>query len=206
MGEVYKITKESVNTNTNADPPVLDLNRNILSTDKEQLNRWSEHFESVLNHVVSSKVPPLATATETISPAISMPQTPPSKSEIDSTIKSLPSAKAAEIDGIPAEFYKSNPYMSPEVLQPILEKAWLSEAFPEESNLKICDNWLGICVLPAISKIISNVILDRLKDHLYSTIDREQAGLRSGSCCIDHINTLRSSKVLNTVPICIWFL
>ena len=102
-----------------------------------------------------------------------------------SAIKSIPSGKAAEIDGIPAEFYKSNPYMSAEVLQPILEEAWLSDAFPVEridgiivkipknANPKICDNWQGICVLPAISKIISKVILDRIKDHLYSSIDRE---------------------------------
>ena len=36
------------------------------------------------------------------------------------------------MDGIPAEFYKSNPYMATEVLQPILEEARLSELFPEE--------------------------------------------------------------------------
>ena len=34
-------------------------------------------------------------------------------------------------------------------------------------------------------------MLDRIKDHLYSTIDREQARLRPGSACVDHINTLR---------------
>ena len=50
--EVYKITKELVNTNTKADPPVLDLNENILSTVEEKLNRWREHLESVLNHVL----------------------------------------------------------------------------------------------------------------------------------------------------------
>ena len=155
-----------------------------MSTDEEKLNRWREQW-SVLNHVVSSDVPPFAPTTETISPARSIPQTPPSKSEIVSAIKSIPSGKAAGIDGIPAEFYKSNPYIAAEVLQPILEEAWLSEAFPEEwtdgiivkipkkGNLKICDNWRGICVLPAISKIISKVILDRIKDHLYSIIDRE---------------------------------
>ena len=59
-------------------------------------------------------------------------QTPPSKSEIVSAIKSLPSGEAAGIDGIPAEFYTSNPYMAAEVLLPILEEAWLSEAYPEE--------------------------------------------------------------------------
>ena len=81
----------------------------------------------------------------------------------------------------------NNPYMAAEVLQPKLEEAWLSEAFPEEwtdgiivkmpkkGNLKICDNWLGKCVLPAISKIISKLILDRIKDNLYAIIDREQA-------------------------------
>ena len=48
LGEVYKITKELVNANTKADPPVLDLNGNILSTDEEKLNRCREQ----LNHVV----------------------------------------------------------------------------------------------------------------------------------------------------------
>ena len=42
MAEVYKISKELVNANTKADPPVLDLNGNILSTDKKKLNRWGE--------------------------------------------------------------------------------------------------------------------------------------------------------------------
>ena len=38
-------------------------------------------------------------------------------------LKTLPSGKAARIDGIPAELYKSNPYMAAEVLKPILEEA-----------------------------------------------------------------------------------
>ena len=90
LGAVYKITKELVNTITKADPPFLDLNGNILSTDEEKLNRWRELFESVLNHVVSSKVPTLAPTTETISPARSIPHTPPSKSEIVCAFKSIP--------------------------------------------------------------------------------------------------------------------
>ena len=36
LGGVYKITKELVNANTKADPPVLDLNANILSTEEEK--------------------------------------------------------------------------------------------------------------------------------------------------------------------------
>ena len=88
-GKVYKITKELVNANTKADLPVLDLNGNILPTNEEKLDRWREHFESVLNHVVSCDVPPFAPTTETISPVRIIPQTPPSKSEIVSAIPLL---------------------------------------------------------------------------------------------------------------------
>ena len=78
--------------------------------------------------------------------------------------------------------------MAAELLQLILEEAWLTEAFPEERTDGIIEK------------------IDRIKDHLFSTIRREQAGFRSGSSCVDHINTLRLSKVLNSGPICIWFL
>ena len=44
--------------------------------------------------------------------------------------------------------------------------------------------------LPAISKIITKLILDRIKGDLYSTIDREQGGFRPGSSYLEHINTL----------------
>ena len=108
MGKVYKITKKFVNTNTKADSPVLDLNGHILSTDEEKLNECSEHFESALNHVVSSDVPPFAPTTETISPAKILPQTPSSKPEIVAAIKSLPYVTAAAVDGMSAEFYRSN--------------------------------------------------------------------------------------------------
>ena len=93
MGEVYKITKELRNTNTKADTPVPYLNGNILSTDEQKLNSWREHFESVLNHVVSIEVP-LLLQLQKLFHQLSIPQTPASKSE----------------------FFKSNPYMVAEAL------------------------------------------------------------------------------------------
>ena len=106
-----------------------------MSTDEEKLNRWREHFESVLNHVLWSEVPLFGPTTETISPARSIQQTPPSKLEIVSAIKSLPSVKAG-IYGIPGKFYKSNPYMEAEVLQPILK-----ESLFERSISRGMDRW-----------------------------------------------------------------
>ena len=125
------ITKELVNTK--ADPSILDLNGNILSTNEEKLNRSWEHFESVLHHVVSGEVADFAPTAETITPARSIPQTSPSKSEIVSANKSIPYGKAAGTDGIPADFYKSNPYMESETLQ--LEEACLSKAVPRNGPM-----------------------------------------------------------------------
>ena len=53
--------------------------------------------------------------------------------------------------------------------------------------MRECDNWHGICVLPAVSIIIVKVIVERIKDPLISTIDAEQVG----SSCTDHINSVR---------------
>ena len=106
-----------------------------------------------------------------------------------SAIESLPLVKQQQL----MEYQQSSTNLSltwqlVEVIQIILEEAWLSKAFPEQwtdgifvkipqkGNLKLCDDLRGICVLPAISKIICKVILDRIKNHHFSTIDREQAG------------------------------
>ena len=56
---------------------------------------------------------------------------------------------------------------------------------PKKGNLCDCDNWRGICVLPMVAKFISKIIVERLKQYLYSTIDAEPAGFRPGSSCTD---------------------
>ena len=78
------------------------------------------------------------------------------------------------------EYQQSSTYLTLTVLQPISEEAWLSEAFVDEwtdgiivkiskmDKLKFCDNWREIC----------KAILNRITDHLYSNIDRVQAGFR----------------------------
>ena len=104
----------------------------------------------------------------------------------------LPSNKTAGIDGIPAEFFKANQNQATCLRQPLIREAWYNESFPSEwtdgiiikipkkGNLRECDNWRGVCVLPAFSKIIAKVILEHIKDPLISTIDAEQVGYRAG--------------------------
>ena len=56
----------------------------------------------------------------------------PSIAKIIAAIKSLPSNKAAVIDGIQAEFYKANPNQAACLLQPLIHEAWANETLPNE--------------------------------------------------------------------------
>ena len=91
----------------------------------------------------------------------------------------------------PAEFFKANQNQATCLRQPLIREAWYNESFPSEwtdgiiikipkkGNLRECDNWRGNYVLPAVSKIIAKVILER-KDPLISAIEAEQAGFKAG--------------------------
>ena len=61
-------------------------------------------------------------------------------------------------------------------------------------------------MLPVVAKLISKIILERLKQHLYSTIVAEETGFRPGSSCTDHINTIHILIEQCVEHISAWFL
>ena len=199
---VYRITKELACGRKSFDGPVKDVNGRLLIHDDEQLKRWKEHFTTVLNRITSGEVPPLVDEMASHR-NMRIRTVPPSRREIISAINALKRSKAAGLDGLPAELFIAAPAVTADLLLPLVRKSWESETFPREWKkgmiVKIpkkgtrfeCDNWRGICVLPTVAKVIAKIILERIKEHLESLIDREQAGFRTGSSCIDPINTSR---------------
>ena len=89
------------------------------------------------------------------------------------------------------------------MIHPLLMKIWESEQIPEEwkegylvkllkkGDLSSCNNWRGIMLLSVPSKILTRIILERLKKDLDKTLREEQAGFRQDRSCTDHIATLR---------------
>jgi hypothetical protein len=199
---VFKITKKLSNRDGITQHPVRRQNGTLLDNPEEEINRWKEHFQSVLNifFTDSTSVDP-DISPRTINTRIRV--TLPSKTEVINSIKSLPNNKAAGIDGIPAEFFKACPNISAEKLLPLIHYIWENETYPSEmkdgiivklpkkGDLTQCNNWRGICVQPIASKIVARILLERIKTHIEAQLDDEQAGFRTGSSCIDHINTLR---------------
>ena len=92
---------------------------------------------------------------------------------------------------------------SSEMIHPLLMKIWETEQIPEEwkkgylvklpkkGDLSSCNNWRAIMLLSIPSKILTRIILERLKKALDVTLREEQAGVRHDRSCTDHIATLR---------------
>ena len=81
-----------------------DKNGNPLTTTKEQLKRWAEHFRELLNRPTPDSSPDILSAKTGL--PISCHK--PSKAEIKKVIMTLRSGKTAALDEIPAEAIKAD--------------------------------------------------------------------------------------------------
>jgi hypothetical protein len=61
----------------------------------------------------------------------------------------------------------------------------------KKGDITNCNNWRGITLLSAPSKILSRVLLNRVKSVVEVRLWKEQAGFRKHRSCVDLINTLR---------------
>ena len=59
-------------------------------------------------------------------------------------------------------------------------KTGLLVKIPKKGDLSKCENWRGITLLSAMSKILTRVMLERMKDAIDKKLRGNQAGFRSG--------------------------
>nr|KAG5693286.1 hypothetical protein BaRGS_011607 [Batillaria attramentaria] len=199
MKRLYEITRTLSGKNNNPTRPVKDKNGQIITKEEDQRTRWAEHFKETLNRPpppVPPDIPPAAQL-------LDISTNPPTKTEIIKAIKSLKSGKAAGPDGIPPEALKADIQTSTDMLHPLLRKIWESESvphdwkkghlvkLPKKGDLSSCSNWRGIMLLSIPGKVLTRIILERLKTALDKTLREEQAGFRNDRSCTDHIATMR---------------
>nr|KAG5712455.1 hypothetical protein BaRGS_011429 [Batillaria attramentaria] len=199
MKRLYEITRTLSGKNNNPTGPVKDKNGQIITKEEDQRTRWAEHFKETLNRPpppVPPDIPPAAQL-------LDISTNPPTKTEIIKAIKSLKSGKAAGPDGIPPEALKADIQTSTDMLHPLLRKIWENESVPQDwkkghlvklpkkGDLSSCSNWRGIMLLSIPGKVLTRIILERLKTALDKTLREEQAGFRNDRSCTDHIATMR---------------
>jgi len=184
--------------------PLLSADGSTLLTDREQiLDRWAEHFNSVLNR-------PSTINDEAIT---RLPQVeinkglddPPSATEVEKAIKQLSCGKAPGSDGIPAEIYKAGGPTITEKLLELFTSCWEEGRLPQEfkdasivhlykrkGNRQCCDNHRGISLLCIAGKILARLLLNRLITHLErGHLPESQCGFRAGRGTVDMIFAAR---------------
>ena len=197
--DMYNITKQLSGKRKAGDRPVHDREGNPLTTEDDQRNRWAQHFKELLNRPDPVNPPDILAATEDLQINCERPE----HGEIGKAIKMLKNGKAVGPDGIPTEALKSGAKTSVDMLHSLFGKIWeqgnipieWKEAhivkIPKKGNLADCNNYRGISLLSIPGKVLSRVILERIKVAVNEHLRDEQAGFRQNRSCSDQITTLR---------------
>ena len=192
---LYKINKQLNNGFKNCDVPVKNKNGMVIEKEAEKLQRWKEHFESVLNR----PDPPHLADIQPADTDLDICTDPPSLEEVTAAIKAMKSGKAPGADGVTAEMLKADVNVTAPILTEIFRQIWeegqIPEAWktglifklPKKGDLGDCNNWRGITRLSLTSKVFSRIVLSRQTAVLEKDLRPQQAGFRPGRSCSDHI-------------------
>ena len=118
-------------------------------------------------------------------------------------IDKLKSHKSPGTDQIPAELIKAVGRTICFEIHKLITSIWKKAKLPEEWKELItvpihkkrykteCNNYRGTSLLPAMYKILSNILLSRFIPYVKEIIGDHQSGFRSNRSTIDHIFCIR---------------
>ena len=196
---VYDTTRILSGKSGRGEIPVKDTTGQSIPGVEAQKTRWMEHFNNLLNRPPPEDPPDIQPAEYDLD----INCDPPSIEEIESAIKKQKSGKAAGSDYIPPEALKTDIKTASLALHSLFVKIWEQEKspkdwkeghlikLPKKGDLSNCNNYRGIMLLSVPSKVLSRVLLERMKDEVDSKLREEQAGFRRGRSCADQIAVLR---------------
>ncbi|CAC5385792.1 unnamed protein product [Mytilus coruscus] len=166
-----------------------DKNGTKITIEYEQLKRWAEHFNEVLNRPEPVETP---SVDKPIGEPFDIELGPPTKEEISKAINKLKNNKSPGIDNIESEMLKTDTKLATEQLHKLFTKVWIEEILPNDwceglivklqkkGNKMDCTNWRGITLLSVPSKVFCKIICMRLSYTKDEIIRKEQAGFRPG--------------------------
>ena len=181
----------------NPNRPVRNKKGRLLTTVKDQLAKWKEYFQKILNQPASKQRPQINSGNP-----LSINIGEIIKEEIHKALSSLKSGKAAGTNNILAEALKEEEkgiinYLhqcsiwygqQKRYQQSGAKNYWWN--FPNTVTFFNVGNGekLHCCTSPAV---LTKIILERIKDAIDNVLRDEQAGFRKERFCADQIATLR---------------
>ena len=168
----------------------------------ETLERWREHFRSVLN--VSSVFCDTTIDLMPVLPLRESMGSPPSSEEIWEALSCINAGRAAGKNSlILPELLKCCEADLLEYIHDLFVAVWEEGKVPEEwrdallvpvpkkGDLTQCDNWRGISLLNTMGKLFGKVLQRRLQEMAEGVLSDSQCGFHSGRGCVDLIFSAR---------------
>ena len=175
-----RLLQRSQGSSSNTVLRAADGKGRITST-KEKLERWRQHFEQVTNVVsevteATLSMIPVCVYGEDLEVSDEVLIQEPSEDEVREAILQLKNNKAPGVDGITAELLKLGGEAIVEEMTRIAGSIWRSERIPEDWLMQItipvykkgahdiCDKFRGIALLSVPGKVLCRIIYNRLKE------------------------------------------
>ena len=165
------------------------------------LNVWKDYFCNLLNGDLIDEDED--SRTETVELPEDVLVLEPTFEEVISGIKSFKSGKAPGESSITMDMIKHGGERVQQYLHRMLVKIWRTERMPDDWKEAViipvhkkgdkldCKNYRGISLLEAAYKILSKILLNRLKKYSEEIVGDHQAGFMKGRSTTDHIFVLK---------------
>ena len=165
--------------------------------------RWEDYFRKLYDDKTSSSLP----AVQPINADISRLNAPFKLRELlDAIYKKLKNGKAAGLDRLTSEFIKASPEEVHKLILRLINQMYCKHIVPEnkcqgyitplhkEGPKDDPDNYRGICISSAITKLLSTMMNIRLNEFIEENLilNKEQIGFVTENRCPDHIFTLKA--------------
>ena len=165
--------------------------------------RWEKYFKKLYDDTTSTNnLPPLQPVTADLSKL----NAPFTMEELLSAIFKLKNKKAAGMDRLTSEFFKASPEPTHRLILRLLNTIYTVHLVPKDKCLGIItplhkegpkedpDNYRGICISSALTKLLGTMMNIRLTEFLEENqvLSKEQIGFILKNRCPDHIFTLRA--------------
>ena len=104
-----------------------DKDGKIITSLKQQLESWKDHFAELLNGECIPDAPDLPPGDD-----LDVDTGPITKTEIIKALKKIKNGKAPGPDQIPPEVLKTNPEVTYTILKELFDNIWKTEEIPED--------------------------------------------------------------------------
>ena len=167
----------------------------------EVLDRWYQHFDTLLN--VESEYSEEVLEGTTVLPPFTDLDNAPSEEELENALSKLKNGKAGGKNGILPELVRCGGSHLWDRLLVLMQDIWregkvvtdwknaVVVPIPKKGNLQLCDNWRGISLLDVVGKIFARIIQERLQTIAEYILPESQCGFRKGRGCVDMIFVAR---------------